>query len=149
MSVNIFLMMEILKQIERDIQMIKVIYCMINHSITTIIMKKVNFNYVLSDILLIKYTYMLITLCVFSAGSTKKIKKANVKELFEQHTSDYSSIQERMLKVENEKLLVAKEELHFKKEAHQQQIEVLTTLLQKMDELTSIAQSIAPQYLQD
>jgi len=82
--------------------------------------------------------YVLITLCAFSAGSTKKVRKTNMEKLFEQHTSDYSSIQERMLKVENEKLLVAKEELHFRKEVHRQQIEVFTTLLQKIDELTNI-----------
>lgn len=52
---------------------------------------------------------------IFLETSNKKIKKENVKHLFEQHTSDYCNIQEQMLKLKQEKLAIGKEVLEFKK----------------------------------
>lgn len=76
------------------------------------------------------------------------IKKQNVKHLFEQHTSDYCNIQERMLKLIEERLTVAKEVLEFMKKAHQKHTELLTSLVEKVNELTNMQSSIAPQYLE-
>ncbi|XP_071581866.1 uncharacterized protein [Temnothorax nylanderi] len=45
----------------------------------------------------------------------KKFKKQDVKHLLEQHTSDYSHIQERLLQLKEEKMAITKEDLKFKK----------------------------------
>lgn len=76
------------------------------------------------------------------------MKKQDIKHLFEQHNSDYSNIQQQMLKLKEEKMALAKEKFEFKKKAHQENIELLTSLIKKVNELTNIIQSIAPQYLE-
>ncbi|XP_071580557.1 uncharacterized protein [Temnothorax nylanderi] len=77
-----------------------------------------------------------------------KKTKQNVKQLFEQHTADYCSIQNRTLQLKEEKLTVAKEELELKKQTYQERNELLTSLIEKVDELTNAIRSIAPQYLE-
>ncbi|CAL1677382.1 unnamed protein product [Lasius platythorax] len=77
-----------------------------------------------------------------------KKTKQNVKQLFEQHTADYCSIQERTLQLKEEKLTVVKEELELKKQSYQERNELLTSLIEKVEELTNIIRSVAPQYLE-
>jgi len=74
-----------------------------------------------------------------------KIKKVAVKHLFEQHTSNYSNIQEQMLQLKKEKLDLTKEKFEFKKKAHQEHTKLLISIMEKVDELTNI---IRPQYLE-
>lgn len=100
-----------------------------------LLLKETDFNHDIIEIL-------------FSDTSNKKIKKQDVKRLFEQHTSDYSNIQDRMLQLNEEKMALAKEKFEFKKKAHQEHMDLLISLIKKVDELTNIARSIAPQYLE-
>ncbi|CAL1671643.1 unnamed protein product [Lasius platythorax] len=75
------------------------------------------------------------------------MKKQDIKHLLEQHNSDYSNIQQQMFKLKKEDMVLAKKNLNLKK-AHQENIELLTSLIKKVNELTNIIQSIAPQYLE-
>lgn len=61
---------------------------------------------------------------------------------------DYCSIQEQTLQLKKEKLTVAKEDLEFKKQIYQERNELLTSLIEKVDELTNVVRSFAPQYLE-
>lgn len=74
--------------------------------------------------------------------------KQKVKHMLQQYTSDYSNINEQILQLKKEKLALAKEDLEFRKKAHQENTELLLLLNGKMDELLNIARSIAPQYLE-
>jgi len=45
-------------------------------------------------------------------------------------------------------LAIIKGNLEFKKKAHQEQTELFKKLIEKVDDLTEIMRSIAPQYLE-
>jgi len=45
-------------------------------------------------------------------------------------------------------LTIHKEELEFKKKAYEEHTELLTSLVDKVDELVNVVRSIAPQYLE-
>lgn len=76
------------------------------------------------------------------------MKTSTVKQLFEQHTSSYSTIQEQILQIEKEKLALMTEKFELKKKTHQEHTELLLSLVEKMNELTNIIRSIVPEYLE-
>lgn len=68
--------------------------------------------------------------------------------MLEQHASDYSNINDKILQLKQEKIAIAREELEFKKKAHQEITELLLLLSDKVDELLNVARLLAPQYLE-
>lgn len=99
------------------------------------------------DILFLKendINHNIIELIFLDIGNNK-IKKMAVKHLFEQHTSNYSNIQEQILQLKKEKLDLTKEKFEFKKKAHQEHTKFLISIMEKLDELANI---IRPQYLE-
>jgi len=52
-----------------------------------------------------------------------------------------------MLQIKKDKLTLAKEQFELKQKVNNKQVELLTALVEKVDNLTNTVQSFAPQYL--